>query len=225
MVRASSEILHICTRSLHCFFNPIVKINYTVPTLNMHSRKRAILQHVHINLTQIVSEMDNILHHCALPNNINDNTVIRLLQNDTATYQLVYAGNKLVNAWKETKKEKVRKRKQRELRIRAEKLVKMKRELNRVLWQSHKLNKDGRGELLCWWPLVEEWEEVKREARIQKERQSIPLTVKKEEPSSPKIPIKVEEPPTPQFLYPSQSSRYISLDPNNFDWGKNAMVN
>ena len=59
--------------------------------------------------------------------------------------------------------------------------------------------------------------------KIKKERQSIPLKVK-EEPSSPKIPIKVEEPPTPNLLYPSHPSRYTSLDPNSFDWGKNAMV-
>ena len=75
------------------------------------------------------------------------------------------------------------------------------------------------------WPIVEEWEEVVLKAKIKMEEQSIPLKVKKEEPSSSKIPIKVEEPPTPQLLYPSCPSRYTSLDPNTFDWGKNAMVN
>ena len=128
-VRAPSKIFHIHTRSLHHFFNPIFKINYSSPTLNMHSRKRAIFQHVHVNLVQIVGKMDDILHHFTLP----DNTVIRLLQNDTTAYHLEYTGDELVNAWKKTKKEKVRKRKQRELRKRAEKLVKLKRELNRAL--------------------------------------------------------------------------------------------
>ena len=76
-----------------------------------------------------------------------------------------------------------------------------------------------------WWPVVEEWEEAVALAKIKKEEWSIPLKVKKEEPSSPKIPIKVEELPTPQLLYPSCPSRYTSLDPNTFNWGENAMVN
>ena len=61
--------------------------------------------------------------------------------------------------------------------------------------------------------------------KIKKEEWSIAFKVKKEEPSSPKIPIKVEELPTPQLLYPSCPSRYTSLDPNTFDGGENAMVN
>ena len=72
---------------------------------------------------------------------------------------------------------------------------------------------------------MEEWEEAVVLAKIKKEEWLIPLKVKKEEPLSPKTPIKVEEPPTPQLLYPSQPSRYTSLDPNTFDWDENAMVN
>ena len=95
-------------------------------------------------------------------------------------------------------------------------------ELNRALHQVHKLSTDGKGGPLQWWPIVEEWEEAKRQARIKKEEWSIPLKIKKEKPPSPKI--KVEEPPSPQLLYPSQPSRYTSVDPNTFDWGDNAMV-
>ena len=78
-------------------------------------------------------ETDDYLHYFTLLNNLDDNSIIRLLQNDTAAYQLKYTGNHIVDAWKEVKKEKARKRKQRELRKRAEKLAKLKRELNRVL--------------------------------------------------------------------------------------------
>ena len=46
-------------------------------------------------------------------------------------------------------------------------------------------SQDEEGEPLCWWPLVEEWEKAKREAKIKKEDQSIPLKVKKEQPLSP----------------------------------------
>ena len=96
-----------------------------------------------------------------------------------AAYQLHYASDKMVNAWKEMMKERAMKRKQRELRKRAEMLVKLKRELQ----QAHKLSMGPEGKSLCWWPLVEEWEQVKREAKMKKEGQSIPLKVKKEEPS------------------------------------------
>ena len=83
---------------------------------------------------------------------------------------------------------------------------------------------DGIGEPLQWWLVVPEWKEAKVLAKIKKEEQSIPLKVKKEEPLSLKIPIKVEELPTPQLLYPSQPSWYTFLDPNTFNWGENAMV-
>ena len=92
-------------------------------------------------LAQAQDETDNYLHYFTLPNNLDNNLIIRLLQNDTA-YQLQYAGNEMFDTWKE---EKVRKRKQRELRKKAEKMAKLNRELNRVLCQAHKLSKDGRG--------------------------------------------------------------------------------
>ena len=108
----------------------------------------------------------------------------------------------------------------RELRRRAELLVKMKRELQ----QAHRLCPDEEGKPLCWWPIVEEWEKAKREAIVKKERWSILLKVKKEEPLSPKIHIKVEDPPTPTLLYPSHPSQYTSIDPNLFNCGETAMV-
>ena len=118
------------------------------------------------------------------------------------------------------------------MRKKAEKVRKLHRMLNRALCQAHKVSTDGRCLPMQWWPVVKEWEEAVALARIKKEKdlvekeeQSIPLAVKKEEPSSPKIPIKVEELPTPQLLYPSRPSRYTSLDPNTFNWGENAMVN
>ena len=103
----------------------------------------------------------------------------------------------MINQWREAKKERARKRKQREMKKKAEKMAKLHRLLNRKLQQVHKLSSDGRGQPMQWWPVVEEWEEAVVLAKIKKEEQSIPLKVKKEELSSPKIPIKVEEQPTP----------------------------
>ena len=56
------------------------------------------------------------------------------------------------------------------------------------------------------------------------------LQVKKEHPPTPVLPPLVEvkkEMVTPQLQYPtlSISLGYESLDPNNFDWGENSMVN
>ena len=133
---------------------------------------------------------------------------------DTTLYQLQYAGENVINQWREAKEEKARKTKQREMRKKAEKMVILHRLLNRALRQSHKLNVDGRGKPMQWWPVVGEWEKVVAFTKIKKEEWSIPLKIKKKEPSFPKIPIKVEEPPTPELLYPSHPSRYTSLDPN-----------
>ena len=92
------------------------------------------------------------------------------------------------------------KRQQMEIRKRVETLVKLKRELQ----QADKLSTSEDGKLICWWPSVKEWEELK----IKQEEQSTPLKVKKEELSTPKIPLhmKVEELPTPTLQYPSHSS-------------------
>ena len=51
---------------------------------------------------------NDFLHFFTLPNNLDNNLIVRLLQNDMAAYQLEYAGDHIVNAWKEEKREKVR---------------------------------------------------------------------------------------------------------------------
>ena len=65
--------------------------------------------------------------------------------NETTLYQLQYAGEQVIDQWREVKMESVRKRKQREMRKMAEKMAKLHRLLNRELDQAHKLSTDGRG--------------------------------------------------------------------------------
>ena len=93
----------------------------------------------------------------------------------------------------------------RRIRKCAELLVKLKIAIHRA----HKINLDGSGKPICW-ELVN-W----RKAQI-----------KKEDKNTPSILVKKEESPTPCLLYPgtNEPSRYTSLDPNNFDWGSDAMV-
>ena len=200
---------------------PFVNIIYSAHTQNMHSQRQALLQNVNpADMQQQAvnnGETINFLHYFTLPNNLNHNLIIQLPTNDTSLYQFQYAGENMINQWREAKKERARVRKQR-------KMAQLHRLLNRTLQQSHKLNIDGRGMPLWWWPVVEEWEEAVALAKIRMEEWSIPLKVKKEEPLSLKIHIKIEELPSPQLLYPSCPSRYTSLDPNTFDWGENAMV-
>ena len=103
---------------------PIVKINYSAPALNTHLCQWALLQNViPAKIQQAIDqgETDNFLHFFTLPNNLNNNTIIRLMMYGTALYQLQYAGEHVVNQWREAKKERARKRKQRELKKKAEK--------------------------------------------------------------------------------------------------------
>ena len=86
------------------------------------------------------------------------------------------------------------------------------KQLKRELRQAHKLSRMESGfPGIHWWHL-KYWDKG--------------LRVKKEELTSPTIVnIKVELPSTPHLQYPSKSpttpsSRYHSLDPNNFEnWG------
>ena len=108
-----------------------------------------------------------------------------------------------VNKWKGIKKNNVRIRQRRQIRKRAELLVRMKREMRQV----HKLSKtESRIPGIHWWQTDYCWN----------------IEVKKEELVDP-IPanIKVEELPTPDLQYPlTPSSHYHSLDPNKFEnWG------
>ena len=59
--------------------------------------------------------------------------------------QLQYAGPAIVDYWWGVKKEKVKQRKQGELKLKAEKTAKLNKMLNRALRQSHKLNVNGIG--------------------------------------------------------------------------------
>ena len=83
--------------------------------------------------------------------------------------QLQYADPAIVDYWRGVKKEKAKQRKQRELKKKAEKMARLNGLLNRALKQSHKLNVNGIGKPMRWWPVVEEWEEAVAMAKIKKE--------------------------------------------------------
>ena len=205
MVRASCPMLHIRATYSNASFDSWDLLHH--PHLQY-----AVLQESHLwivpkpNYNGELNVTDDNLHYYTLPNSLDNDRVIQVLQHDTTAHQLEHYGDEVVKYWRAVKKSKRRRclqrRKQEEIRKRAELLVQLKRELR----QAHKLSKmkDGR-DGIHWWAEMEFWKH---------------LEVKKEEWSTPNPNIKVEELPTPNLLYPSNPSCYTSLDPNYFmNWG------
>ena len=83
-----------------------------------------------------------------------------------------------------------------------QRIIKLKRDLR----QAHKLSRTENGfKGIRWW-LLDDWGKDTK--------------VKKEEPKTPLLNIKVEDPPTSHLTYPSTSpasSHYHSLDTNDFE--------
>ena len=115
---------------------PLVNIIYSTPTQDMHSQRQALLQNVNPTdvQQQVIDEGETInsLHYFTLPNNLNHNLIIWLPMNNMLLYQFQYAGENMINQWREVK-ERARKRKQREMKKKAEKMAKLHRLLNRML--------------------------------------------------------------------------------------------
>ena len=131
---------------------PIVNIIYSAPAQNTCSQRQVLLQNLppailHQQAGDNRETLDHF-HYFTLPNNLDNNLIIQIPTNDTLLYQFQYAGEGMINQWRQAKKERARKRKQIEMRKNAEKAAKLHRMLNRVLQQSHKLMVDGRGEPL-----------------------------------------------------------------------------
>ena len=143
-----------------------------------------------------------------LPSSLDPNDVVQLIQPDTISYDLADLEEEDFAEWRRMKEEESRARQMRRIREKAGVLKQLKRELR----QAHKLSQMENGfPGICWWHL-KYWD--------------IEGRVKKEELTSPTIVnIKVESPSTPHLQYPfrsptTPSSRYRSIDPNNFeDWG------
>ena len=143
-----------------------------------------------------------------LPSSLDPDDVVQLIQPDTISYNLADLEEEDFTEWRRMKEEESRARRMRRIREKVGVLKQLKRESRQV----HKLSQTESGfPGIHWWHL-KYWDEG--------------LRVKKGEPTSPTIVnIKVKSPSTPHLLYPSKSpttpsSRYHSLDPNDFkNWG------
>ena len=155
----------------------------------------------------------NTCHHFfTLPNMLDNHTFVHMVQWDTCLYNIQDLEPEEITERMQIKKEQARQRKMRRIRweveIQAEKVKWLKREL----WLMHKRSRPESGVLgIVWWN-QEYWDTGAGFKR---------LGIKKEEPSTPSLQIKVKPPPTPPLTYPpscTSTSRFHSIDPNDFVW-------
>ena len=175
---------------------PIVDILCSGPAMNTCSKKWNITipdPMVHLNNDALDQQ-----YFFALPSSLDP---------DAISYNLADLEEEDFAEWRWMKEE-LRARQMRRIRERAGVLKQLQKELP----QAHKLSRTENGfPGPCWWHM-KYWDKG--------------LRVKKEEPTSLTIVnIKVKSPSTPHLQYPSRSptmpsSRYRSLDPNDFkNWG------
>ena len=182
----------------------------TPPTMNTRSKKH-LLPHPanQLNEEKFLLDMGNFF---TLPNMLDDHTFVHIIQRDTCLYDIQDLEPEDITERMRIKKKQANKRMMRRIRqaaeIQAEKVKQLKREL-RI---GHKRSRTEDGELgIVWWN-QEYWGTgfgVKR------------LGIKKEEPSTPSLQIKVEPPPTLPLTYPpsqTSTSLFRDIDPNNFVW-------
>ena len=140
-------------------------------------------------------DIDSQQYFFTLPNTINDNSFVHLVQQNTPLFNLQDLDHEDLVNHKRGKRNLVRSRALKRETDRVEKLVQLKREL---------IRKAELGELGLVW-------------RNQEQRAPGVKRVKKEEPLSPML--KIETPPLPQLQWPpTPLSRYDWMDPNNFVW-------
>ena len=148
-------------------------------------------------------DIDSQQYFFTLPNTIDNNLFVHLVQQDTTLFDLQDLDHEDLVNHKEGKRRLVESRALKRETKRLEKLVRLKREL---------IGKAELGELGLIW-------------RNQERRPKGVKRIKKEEPSSPII--KIETPPSLTLQYPPTPphqhelmplSRYQSIDPNEFVW-------
>ena len=93
--------------------HPIVKINYSPPTMNSHSKKCAI---PHLSPEAIVDEANAIQFIFSLPNTLDKSSIV---QCDMIIYDLEDLGDEAAMEWRGIKKKNARIRQMRQIRKRA----------------------------------------------------------------------------------------------------------
>ena len=172
----------------------IVQIIYSTPLMNTRSQKK-LAQQKPMHPQFGPGDIDSQKYFFTLPNTIDDNLFIHLVQQDTTLFDLQDLDHEDLANHKRAKRNIARQREFKRDMVRVEKVAQIKREL---------IRKAERGESGLLWRNQERWAPgVKK--------------IKKEEPLSPII--KNETPPTPKLEWPpTPLSQYQSIDPNEFIW-------
>ena len=165
--------------------------------MNTRSKKRLTAHHA------LETFGDKLLldseHFFTLANMIDDDSYVHLIQRDTCLYDIQDLEPEDIEERQRMKKKAAKKRRMQRIRRHAELRAAEVKLLRRELQIAHKKNRTEDGKQgIIWWS-QEHWDEGKGVKR---------LTVIKEEPS------------TPMLTYPSltPTSRYQSMDPNDFIW-------
>ena len=175
--------------------------------MNTRSRKHLIPQ-IANNL-----EGDNFFdanNFFTLPNTLDDESFVHIIQRDTCLFDIQDLDPEDIAERLRIKKKQADKRRMMRIRRAAEIQAGKVQQLRRELRIAHKKSRTEDGVLgIIWWN-QEYWGTGFRVKR---------LGIKKEELSTPSL--KVEHPPTPPLTYPpsrTSTSRFRSLDPNEFVW-------
>ena len=185
----------------------------TPPAMNTCSKKRQLLHPAN----QLEDEMLllNNRNFFTLPNMLDDHTFVHIMQRDTCLCDIQDLEPEEITERMQIKKkqaDKRRMRRMRRIRHQADNQAEKVKRLRRMLWVAHKRSRTKDGVMgIIWWN-QEYWGTGFRVKR---------LGIKKEEPSTPSLQIKVEPPPTPTLTYPpshTSTSRFCSIDPNDFVW-------
>ena len=128
-----------------------------------------------------------------LLNMLDNHTYVHIIQRDTCLYNISDLEPKDIAERMRIKKKQADKRRMKRIRHAAEIQVGKVKRLRRELWIAHKRSRTEDGELgIVWWNR-EYWGNGLRVKR---------LGIKKEEPSTPLLPVKVEHPLSPPLTYP-----------------------
>ena len=182
----------------------------TPPAMNTRNRKRLTARHA------LETFGDKLLldseHFFTLANMIDDDSYVHLIQRDTCLYDIQDLEPEEIEMRQRMKKKVAKKRQMWRMRWHAELRAVEVKLLRRELRIAHKKNKTEDGVVgITWWSR-EYWDEGKGVKRLSE--------IKKEEPVTPIWWGQDYKPSRPMLTYPSltPTSRYHSLDPNDFVW-------
>ena len=176
--------------------------------MNTCSKKRLALHTAQVDDQKILINTRNFF---TLPNMLDDTSYVHMIQRDTCLYDISDLEPEDIAERMRIKKKQADKRRMRRIRQAAEVQARKVKQLRRELRIAHKQSKTEDGKMgIVWWSR-EYWDDGKTVKR---------LTVKKEEPVSPIWWGQDYNPKTPMLTYPSPTptSRYQSIDPNDFVW-------